>query len=226
MGCGGYELLLPGSLQEFQHFDASFWLGGIRFNGVRSRLELREDFNRIQDSGLTRGALVVSCWSPIDGGVALNVIWDYTGQGSTVIDVKPLANGVFTSVGSVSIDEQDLRYFRLPRGLSPEQLQNEPPVGKVRVAAAQHSSDLGTTRANADKMIQLARQAAASHSKFIVFPEAALTGSVKLAIWLQQSFIYFLTSYLSQDLEENWALPEHINKFPRAKHPGEFAIQV
>jgi len=208
VGCGGYELELIGSLQEFQHFDASIWLGGIRYNGIRTRLELRDDIRRIEDSGFSRGALVASCWSPVEGGLAINIIWDFSSQGSSIVDIRKLTSGVFTSFGTIAIDEQDMKSFYLPKGLTLEQLQNVPPEGKVRVAAAQHSSDMGTIRANADKMILLARQAAASHAKFIVYPEAALTG------------------YLSQDLEENWLLPNHINKFARGKHPEEYAIQV
>jgi len=56
----------------------------------------------------------------------------------------------------------------------------------VRVAAVQCSSELGAVEANRLKLSALVREAAAGGAKFVVLPEAAITG------------------YLSQNLRVNW----------------------
>jgi predicted amidohydrolase len=58
----------------------------------------------------------------------------------------------------------------------------------VKVAAVQCSSDLGDVAGNTKKLTRLIEQAAANDAKFVVLPEAAVTG------------------YLSQDLKKNWRL--------------------
>jgi len=62
----------------------------------------------------------------------------------------------------------------------------------VRVAAIQCSSEFGAVEANRAKLTGLVREAAAAGAKFIVLPEAAITG------------------YLSQNLRVNW----HVEGLP------------
>lgn len=64
-----------------------------------------------------------------------------------------------------------------------------PPVADtVKVAAIQCSSDLGAVEQNRAKLMKLTEEAATQGAKFVVLPEAAITG------------------YLSQDLKTNWRL--------------------
>jgi predicted amidohydrolase len=56
----------------------------------------------------------------------------------------------------------------------------------VKVAAVQCSSELGNVTANAKKLTELVKEAAANGAKIVVLPEASITG------------------YLSQDLKTNW----------------------
>lgn len=79
----------------------------------------------------------------------------------------------------------------------------------VKVAAIQCSSDMGTVDANRKKLMKLTEEAAAKGAKFIVLPEAAITG------------------YLSQDLRINW----HLKDWPlepnlTGKDPKGFAETV
>jgi hypothetical protein len=60
----------------------------------------------------------------------------------------------------------------------------------VRVAAVQCSSDLGDVAGNTKKLSALVEEAAGHGAKFVVLPEASVTG------------------YLSQDLKTNWQLPD------------------
>jgi len=79
----------------------------------------------------------------------------------------------------------------------------------VKVAAIQCSSDLGAVSANRAKLLRLTEEAAGKGAKFVVLPEAAITG------------------YLSQDLRTNW----HLKNWPidgvfTGKDPKEAAEAV
>src|SRR5262245_20744426 len=66
-----------------------------------------------------------------------------------------------------------------------------PPAPKtVKVAAVQCSSNLGDVAGNTKKLTTLTKEAAKNGAKFVVLPEAAITG------------------YLSQDLKTNWHLKD------------------
>lgn len=79
----------------------------------------------------------------------------------------------------------------------------------VKVAAIQCSSDLGAVEQNRAKITKLVEEAAGKGAKFIVLPEAAITG------------------YLSQDLRTNWRLPGWpIEPVFTGKEPRGFAEPV
>lgn len=79
----------------------------------------------------------------------------------------------------------------------------------VKVAAIQCSSDFGEVAANRKKLLGLTEQAAIAGAKFVVLPEAAITG------------------YLSQNGIQNW----HLDGWPIESHfvgtdPHDYAEQV
>lgn len=83
------------------------------------------------------------------------------------------------------------------------------PARTVKVAAIQCSSDLGDVAGNRRKLSSLVEDAAAHGAKFIVLPEAAITG------------------YLSQDLRTNWQVPGRpIEDRFAGKNPEGFAETV
>lgn len=83
------------------------------------------------------------------------------------------------------------------------------PPATVKVAAIQCSSDLGAVEANRAKLMKLTEEAAGKGAKFIVLPEAAITG------------------YLSQDLKTNWQLKDWpIEPDFKGKDPKGFAENV
>lgn len=79
----------------------------------------------------------------------------------------------------------------------------------VKVAAVQCSSELGEVEANRKKLMKLATEAADHGAKFIVLPEASITG------------------YLSQDLRTNWQLAGWpIEPYFSGKDPKGYAEPV
>jgi predicted amidohydrolase len=79
----------------------------------------------------------------------------------------------------------------------------------VKVAAVQFSSDMGTIQKNTEKAVKLCKEAAQNGAKFIVLPEAAITG------------------YLSQDLQYNWHLEEWpINRLFKSKDPVSYFVVI
>ncbi len=92
--------------------------------------------------------------------------------------------------------------------LSTSDIQEKPKT--VKVAAVQCSSIMADPSANRKKLIGLVEEAAKNGAKFIVLPEACITG------------------YLSQDLRTNWQLDgwpiEPV--FTKGLNPKEYAEQV
>lgn len=83
------------------------------------------------------------------------------------------------------------------------------PATTVKVAAVQCSSDLGAVEANRSTLTRLCEEAARKGAKFIVLPEASITG------------------YLSQDLKTNWRLSGWpIEPTFQGKDPKDFAEPV
>ena len=80
----------------------------------------------------------------------------------------------------------------------------------VKVAAVQCSSDLGEVEANRKKLTELVEEAAGNGAKFVVLPEAAITG------------------YLSQDLRTNWRVEgwPMEDAFADALDPADYAETV
>jgi predicted amidohydrolase len=79
----------------------------------------------------------------------------------------------------------------------------------VKVAAVQCSSELGDVAGNTKRLAGLIREAAAKGAKFIVLPEAAITG------------------YVSQDLHWNWHVEGRpIEKMFRGQDPAPYAQTV
>ena len=81
---------------------------------------------------------------------------------------------------------------------------------RVRVAAVQCPSDLGETVRNLDRIEGLVADAARAGAKFVVLPEAAVTG------------------YLSQDLKTVWHIPgwPQADAFPHGRDPETAAAPV
>ena len=232
--CGGLELFRNGPLiSSVSITKLNFWVGGARFLGHRTlnkiRAEIENEIEIITNDKFDNCALIAASYLPsVDGGKAINVIWDFTKKNTTMIDVAKVVDGFHVSVGTVSYDDPS---FVLPPTLSPEYLSQPPIAGKVRMAGAQMSSDLENNEKNAEKMFKMIREAATNHAKFIVFPEAALTGYFFI-IFISNYSIFLINifnndiRYLSQSLLVNWQLPGRKNAFPQGVHPGPHAIQV